>query len=105
MFTPRKIRINVEIEGYSPRAGGFVQYRMIVTNISLTGCFIKTDQLLEINAPISFDLPLTNEEGLQLDGKVVRQQYDPHGYGINFAPMDKDHRRELALLIADSDET
>lgn len=104
MFTPRKIRINVEIEGYSPRAGGFVQYRMIVTNISLTGCFIKTDQSLEIDAPVSFDLPLTNEETLQLDGKVVREQYEPRGYGINFAPMNKDHKRELAMLIADSEE-
>ena len=104
MFTPRKIRVNVEIDGTSPNGGSFVLYRMLVTNISLTGCFIKTDQALEINAPVSFDLPLTNGESLQLDGKVVRKQDKPHGYGINFASMHRDHRRELALLIADSDE-
>jgi hypothetical protein len=35
---------------------------------------------------------------------VVRQQGEPHGYGIHFEAMWENKRRELALLIADTVE-
>jgi hypothetical protein len=34
----------------------------------------------------------------------VREQEVPHGYGIMFEEMTTEDKKELALLIADSDE-
>lgn len=104
MTVPRKIRINVEIEARSLGDGGFVKYTIVVTNISLTGCFIRTDQRLRVGAPVSFDLPLTTGEKIELDGRVVREQLEPHGYGIKFVPLLKQDKRGLALLIADTEQ-
>jgi hypothetical protein len=77
---------------------------MTITNISLSGCYIKMDQGLEIGTPISFSLPLPGGETLHLWGSIAREQDTPHGYGIIFNAMTEDVRRELSLLIADSDE-
>jgi hypothetical protein len=59
---------------------------------------------LESGTPISFSLPLQDGRALIVQGTIAREQTDPHGYGVIFDVMPVDERKELALLIADSDE-
>ena len=105
MTTPRKIRAYVEIPVSPIDTEQSIRYAMTVTNISLSGCFIKMDHALEVGMPLSFSLPLPEEKMLELRGTIAREQGEPHGYGINFDVVADEERRELALLIADSDET
>src|SRR5919199_2620224 len=104
MKRPRKIRAYVEIPVSPINMGTVVLYAMTVMNVSLTGCFIKMDQALEVGMPLSFSLPLPEENMLELRGTIVREQGEPHGYGISFDAVDDEVRKELALLIADSEE-
>jgi hypothetical protein len=104
MTIPRKIRAYVEISTYPLEMGHAVLYAMTITNISMTGCFIKMDQGLEIGTPISFSLPLQEGKILNVRGTVAREQGEPHGYGISFDKLPEEERRVLALLIADSNE-
>ena len=100
----RKIRAYVEIPVSPANTETPIRYAMTITNISLSGCFMKMDQGLKIGTPISFSLPLQGEKTLSLWGAIAREQDTPHGYGITFNAMTEEVRRELALLIADSDE-
>ncbi|MBA2732242.1 MAG: PilZ domain-containing protein [Acidobacteria bacterium] len=100
----RKIRAYVEIPVSPTDLKHSVRYAMTITNISLSGCFVKLDQGLELGTPLSFSLPLQGGETLHFWGSVARQQDAPHGYGIIFNAMTEEERRELALLIADSHE-
>jgi hypothetical protein len=81
-----------------------VRLAMTITNISLTGCFVKMDHGLEIGTPISFSLPVQGGKALHLWGAIAREQDDPHGYGVVFNAMTEEERKELALLIAGSNE-
>jgi hypothetical protein len=65
---------------------------------------MKMEQGLKIGTPISFSLPLPGEKTLYLRGTIAREQAAPHGYGIIFNAMTEEEKRELALLIADSNE-
>jgi hypothetical protein len=105
MTTPRKIRAYVEIPVSPIDTEQAIRYAMTVTNISLSGCFIKMDQGLEVGTPISFSIPLQNGKMLELLGAIAREQGEPHGYGISFDTLADEERRELALLIASSEET
>jgi hypothetical protein len=100
----RKIRAYVEIPVSPANMETSIRYAMTITNISLSGCFMKMDQGLEIGTPISFSLPLQDGKILHLWGSIAREQDTPHGYGMIFNTMTEEERRELALLIADSDE-
>lgn len=100
----RKIRAYVEIPVTPADMENQIRYAMTIVNISLSGCFMKMDQGLEIGTPISFSLPLRGEKTLHLGGQIAREQETPHGYGIIFNAMTEEERRELALLIADSNE-
>lgn len=105
MMTPRKIRAYVEIPVSPAEMGHSILYAMTVMNISLTGCFIKMEQALELGAPLAFSLPLPDEKMLELRGTITRRQGTPHGYGISFDLIPDEERKELALLIAASEET
>jgi PilZ domain len=100
----RKIRAYVEIPVSPANMETPIRYAMTITNISLSGCFIKMDQGLEIGTPLSFSLPLQGGKALHLWGSIAREHDAPHGYGIIFNAMTEEERRELALLIADSNE-
>jgi hypothetical protein len=81
-----------------------ILYALTITNISLSGCFMKMDQGLEVGTPISFSLPLEAGKMLSIRGTIAREQEEPHGYGIIFNIMSDEERRELALLVANSNE-
>ena len=100
----RKIRAYVEIPVSPTDLKHSVRYAMTITNISLSGCFVKLDQGLELGTPLSFSLPLQGGKTQHLWGSVAREQDTPHGYGITFNAMTEEERSDLALLIADSDE-
>lgn len=100
----RKIRAYVEIPVSPADMEHLIRLAMTITNISLTGCFVKMDQGLAIGTPISFSLPVQGDKALHLWGSVAREQEAPHGYGIVFNAMTEEERRELALLIAGSNE-
>jgi PilZ domain len=104
MMIARKIRAYVEIPVSPADSEHSIRYAMTITNISLSGCFMKMDQGLEVGTPISFSLPLPEGKTLHVRGMVAREQGDPHGYGINFDELPDEERKELALLIADSNE-
>jgi hypothetical protein len=104
MMIARKIRAYVEIPVSPTDTEHSIRYAMTITNISLSGCFMKMDQGLEVGTPISFSLPLRDAKTLSLQGIVAREHGDPHGYGIIFDEMSDQERKELALLIADSNE-
>jgi hypothetical protein len=101
---PRKIRAYVEIPVSPADMEHLIRYAMTITNISLSGCFMKMDQGLEIGTPVSFSLTLPGGKRLRLWGSIAREQETPHGYGLIFNAMTEEERRELALLIADSNE-
>jgi PilZ domain len=100
----RKIRAYVEIPVSTANMETPIRFAMTIANISLSGCFMKMDQGLEIGTPISFSLPVRGEKKLHLWGTIAREQDTPHGYGIIFNDMSEEERRDLALLIADSNE-
>jgi hypothetical protein len=104
MMIARKIRAYVEIPVSPINTEHTIRYAMTITNISLSGCFMKMNQGLEVGTPISFSLPLQDGKTLSVRGTITREQGDPHGYGISFDAMPEDERKELALLIADSNE-
>ena len=104
MMIARKIRAYVKIPVSPTDIEHSIRYAMTITNISLSGCFMKMDQGLEVGTPIAFSLPLPGGKTLDVRGTVAREQYDPHGYGINFDELPDKERKELALLIADSME-
>jgi hypothetical protein len=104
MTIPRKIRAYVDIPVSPSDVEHSILYAMTITNISLSGCFMKMDQGLEIGTPVSFSLPLQEGKMLNARGTVAREQGEPHGYGISFDELPEEERRELALLIADSNE-
>jgi hypothetical protein len=101
---PRKIRAYVEISVSPANTENPIRYAMTITNISLSGCFIKMDQGLAVGTPLSFSLPLEGGKMLHLGGVIARAQDTPHGYGIIFNPMTDEENRALALLIAGSNE-
>jgi hypothetical protein len=104
MMIARKIRAYVQIPISPISLEHSIRYAITVTNISLTGCFMKMELALESGTPISFSLPLEGGKTLNVQGTIAREQSDPHGYGVSFDAMSEDDRKELALLIADSDE-
>jgi hypothetical protein len=104
MMIARKVRAYVEIPVSPANMEHSIRYAMTITNISLSGCFMKMDQGLEVGTPIAFSLPLPSASFLSLKGTIIREQGSPHGYGIVFDRMSDEDKKELALLIADSDE-
>jgi hypothetical protein len=100
----RKIRAYIEIPVSPTEPEHSIRYAMTITNISLSGCFMKMNQGLEVGTPISFALSLPDHKTLRVGGTITREQDEPHGYGISFDEMPDDERKELALLIADSNE-
>ena len=104
MMIARKLRAYVEIPVSPTDKEHSIRYALTITNISLSGCFMKMDQGLEVGTPVSFSLTLREAKTLSVQGVVAREQGDPHGYGIIFDEMSDEERKELALLIADSNE-
>ena len=78
MMIARKIRAYVEIPVSPMDMEHSIRYAMTITNISLSGCFMKMDQGLEVGTPISFSLPLPDGKTLHVRGAVTREQGDPH---------------------------
>ena len=104
MMIARKLRAYVEIPISLTDLSHSVRYAITIANISLSGCFMKMDQGLKVGTPVSLSLPLRDAKSLDIRGTVVRDQSAPHGYGIMFDEMTIEDKKELALLIADSNE-
>lgn len=104
MKIARKLRAYVEIPISPADMENSIRYAITIANISLSGCFIKMDQGLEVGTPISFSLPLQETRTLSIRGTIVREHDSPHGYGILFDAMTEEDKKNLALLIADSNE-
>lgn len=99
--TSRKLRAYVNIPTYMGRSN---IHTLTITNISLSGCFLRTDMWLDSGTKVSLGVPLEGGKILELKGMVVRQHDEPKGYGISFFPLPDEERRELALLIAETIE-
>lgn len=101
MRADRKIRAYVSIPTY---VGHSNTHALTITNISLSGCFLRTDMWLDSGTKVSLSLPLEGGKILEIDGMVVRQHDEPKGYGIRFITLSDEGRGELALLIAETIE-
>jgi hypothetical protein len=99
-MSQRKLRAYVDIPTHS---GPDVTMNQTITNISLSGCLVITDTHLAVGTTLSLSIPIPGEKMLRLKGRVVRE-HGPDGYGIGFEAMSDEYRRDLALLIAETDE-
>ena|SRR5215210_3254413 len=93
----RKIRAYVDIPTH---IGPPVTQALTIANISLTGCFLRTDVWLDIGTALTIYIPLKSPSVLELRGRVVRHHEEPNGYGISFEGIVEDVEKELAILIA-----
>ncbi len=100
-MSERKLRAYVDIPTH---LGPDVTMNRTITNISLSGCLMRTDTHLSVGSPLSLSIPISGVKMLRLKGKVVRE-HGQDGYGIGFEAMSDEDRRELALLIAETDES
>lgn len=99
-MSERKLRAYVDIPTH---LGPDVTMNQMITNISLSGCLVITDTHLAVGSPLSLSIPISGGDTLRLNGRVVRE-HGRDGYGIGFEAMSDEHRRDLALLIAETDE-
>ena len=97
----RKLRAYVDIPTHS---GPDVTENLMITDISLSGCLLRTDMQLSVGETLSLSLPLPGGKMLRLEGKIARAHDAPNGFGISFKTMSDDDRKELALLIAETNE-
>ena len=73
MMIARKIRAYVESPVSPSDLEHSIRYAMTITNISLSGCFIKMDQGLEVGMPVAFSLPLHGGKTLRVRGTITRE--------------------------------
>ncbi len=99
-MSERKLRAYVDIPTH---LGPDVTLNQVITNISLSGCLVKTDTNLAVGSTLSLSIPISGGETLRLNGRVIRA-HGQEGYGIGFESMSDQDRRQLALLIAETDE-
>ncbi len=99
-MSERKLRAYVDIP---TNLGPDVTMNQTITNISLSGCLVRTDTQLAVGSSLSLSIPISGVKMLRLKGRVVRE-HGQDGYGIGFEAMSDETRRELALLIAETDE-
>ncbi len=99
-MSERKIRAYVDIPTH---LGPDVTMNQTITNISLSGCLLITDTQLGVGVTLSLGIPISGVKMLRLKGRVVRE-HGQDGYGIGFEAMSDEDKRELALLIAETDE-
>ncbi|MBA3513888.1 MAG: PilZ domain-containing protein [Pyrinomonadaceae bacterium] len=99
-MSERKIRAYVDIPTH---LGPDVTMNQTITNISLSGCLVITGTQLNVGSTLSLSIPVSGGKLLRLKGRVVRE-HRQDGYGIGFEEMPDKDRRELALLIAETDE-
>jgi PilZ domain len=101
MSAGRKLRAYVNIP---TQMGTSNIHTLTITNISLSGCFLRTDMWLDVGTRIKLGVPVDDGRVVQIAGMVVRQHDEPKGYGIAFFALPDEARRELALLIAETIE-
>ena len=101
MKESRKLRAYVNIPTYM---GSSNTHALTITNISLSGCFLRTDMWLDAGTKVSLGVPIQGGAILELAGMIVRQHSEPKGYGVRFFSLSDEERRELALLIAETIE-
>lgn len=97
----RKLRAYVDIPTHS---GPDVTENLTITNISLSGCLLRTETHLSVGSTIRLSIPAAGGKLLRVEGRVAREHDSPNGFGISFGTMADEDRKELALLIAETDE-
>ncbi len=91
----KRIEINERFESV---ADFISQY---ATNISQTGCFIHTSDVLPHGSLVRLRFTVVTEQIHQIEGtgSVVRVSDDPPGIGIKFAYLTEDSRRFIDTLM------
>ncbi len=77
---------------------------VVVENLSLGGCFVRTGATLDIGQQVSVDFETAGGAGLRLTGRVAWLRPGPPGFGIMFDDPGEEERKGLALLIAEAEE-
>jgi PilZ domain-containing protein len=99
-MSERKLRAYVDIPTH---LGPDVTMNQTITNISLSGCLVITETHLAVGSTLWLSIPISGGKLVRLKGKVIRE-HGQDGYGIGFETMSDEDRRDLALLIAETDE-
>jgi uncharacterized protein (TIGR02266 family) len=92
---PRRVDINLEFDSVD-RLGEYV------SNISKTGCFIRTQDPWPVGTPLNlrFTVLLDDPEILEGTGEVVRVSESPRGMGVRFVQLPLRSRKLVEQLLA-----
>ncbi|MCB9623922.1 MAG: PilZ domain-containing protein [Polyangiales bacterium] len=93
--TDKRVTINKEFESFD----AFIHE--YVTNISRTGAFVRSKQLLPIGTRVDlkFTVIMDEIETIEGVGEVVRVQKDPPGMGVVFTELSQYSQHLIARLL------
>jgi Tfp pilus assembly protein PilZ len=91
-----RVTINQEFDSFDQFISEYV------TNISLTGAFIKTAEPLRVGTQVSlrFSVIMSDIELIEGTGEVTRVQLDPPGMGVAFKDLTERSRVVIERLMA-----
>jgi Tfp pilus assembly protein PilZ len=87
----------------SVKASFTADSEVLVENLSLGGCFVRTDAGLSIGQEVTVEFDTAGASALRLTGRVAWLRPEPPGFGIMFDEPSGEATRGLALLIAESE--
>jgi uncharacterized protein (TIGR02266 family) len=92
---PRRLDVNLEFESLAQ----FTQY---VSNISRTGCFLRSRDPWPVGTRLKlrFTLLAEDPEILEATGEVVRVSERPRGMGLKFLQLPVSARKVIDHLLA-----
>jgi hypothetical protein len=92
-----KVNLDAHWEGVLAQCAG------VVVDISLTGCFVLTSDLVKTNELVRLEIRLPEGERLYVWGEVVYQMSEI-GFGVRFTLLTQGEAQPLAGLIQSTKE-
>jgi hypothetical protein len=89
-----RVQVNLEASW----EGVFARHDGLVTDISLTGCFILTPDSVKTNELVRVEIQLNAGERLCLWGEVVYQMSEM-GFGVRFTHLSEEEQTALTSVI------
>ena len=95
-----RLSLNREFESFD----AFI--KQYVTNISKTGVFIRSEEVLAVGSPVRLKFTIVKDKLHTIEGigKVVRVQEAPRGVGVVFVEISRASREVLEELLTGTGE-
>ena len=73
-----------------------------VSDLSLTGVFVHSPQLLPVGSEIELRFTVLAEDPVVIEavGKIVRHSRDPRGMGVQFTSIEPDMRQRIETVMS-----